>query len=342
LHTIERVSRDHVVRFGLVGCGRISQSHLMAVDAVDDAELRAVVDVRETASRATAEEHHCKHFPDYREPEFLEHIDAAIVCTPPASHHEIVGYLLDHGKHVLCEKPLTIASAQARDLVARAEKGTRLLMMASKFRYVDDIIKAKAIVESGILGNIILYENTFCAKVNMRDRWNAQKEMSGGGVLIDNGSHSVDIVRYLLGPIREVQAQNGINAQGLDVEETVQLQIRTEGGVIGMVDLSWSINKEADAYINLYGSEGTMVIGWQGARYHQDGVTRWIQFGSGYDKLAAFRRQLRNFVDTLKGDDVPLIRPSDALASVEVIEAAYESAGRENWVPVKANGAGRA
>lgn len=299
-----------------------------------DARLHAVVDVREAACQATAEEHRCKYFLDYREPEFLEQIDAAIVCTPPSLHHEMVGHLLDHGKHVLCEKPLTISAAQARDLVARAERSERLLMMASKFRYVDDLIKAKAIVESGILGNIILFENTFCSKVNMRDRWNAQKEVSGGGVLVDNGSHSVDIARYLLGPIGGVQAQNGINAQGLEVEETVRLLIKTESGVIGTVDLSWSINKEVDTYVGLNGSHGTLLIGWKGSRYHQDGIADWIQFGRGYDKVGAFQRQLQNFVGTLKGDEVPLIKPADALASVEVIEAAYQSASRDHWVPV--------
>ena len=104
---------------------------------------------------------------------------------------------------MLCEKPLTLTAAHAEELVELAESKELLLMQASKFRYVDDIIKAKAILESGILGRVILYENTFAGKAMMKDRWNASRAIAGGGVLIDNGTHSVDIARYLLGPIKK-------------------------------------------------------------------------------------------------------------------------------------------
>lgn len=318
----------------MVGCGRIAQSHLEALSSLPDGRLVAVVEPREAAGQAAAEQHQCRLFADYRNPEVLDVADAVIVCTPPSSHFDVVKHFLEHGIHVLCEKPLTVTSKDAHDLVKLSEAKGLHLMMASKFRYVDDVIKAKAIVESGILGSMILYENTFCSKVAMRDRWNSKKEVAGGGVLIDNGSHSVDIARFLLGPIKEVQAQNGIPAQGLEVEDTVRLQFRTESGVMGMVDLSWSINKESDFYISLFGSEGTLLVGWSGSRYRQDGSSKWVSFGAGYDKLAAFRRQLENFLGCVEGRKLPLITPEDALASVQVIETAYNSASRNNWLPV--------
>src|SRR5258708_22451015 len=170
----------------------------------------------------------------------------------------MVWRFLAKGKDVLWEKPLTISSAHAEELVRAADEQELVLMMASKFRYVDDIIKAKAILEAGILGRVILYENTFCGKAMMKDRWNASQEIAGGGVLIDNGTHSVDVARYLFGPIQELQAQSGIHAQSLEVEDTARLQFRTRAGVIGMIDLSWSINKEGDHYISVFGSEGTL------------------------------------------------------------------------------------
>jgi predicted dehydrogenase len=199
---------------------------------------------------------------------------------------------------------------------------------------VDDIIKAKAIVESGILGRIILYENTFCSKITMGDRWNADKAVSGGGVLIDNGSHSVDIARYLLGPIVDVQAQNGLPTQGLDVEDTVRVQFLTQSGVIGIIDLSWSITKETPHYVQVFGSDGTLQVGWSGSKYRQDGSSKWVPFGNGYDKLKAFARQLSNFIGCLKGREVPVISAEDSLASVQVVETAYRSASRNNWLRV--------
>ena len=98
-------------------------------------------------------------------------------------------------------------------MVEKAQENDCLLMMASKFRYVDDVIKAKGVVDSGILGDIVLFENVFCSKVDMRNRWNSNRKVAGGGVLVDNGCHSVDIARYLLGPIVKVQAEEGKRVQ---------------------------------------------------------------------------------------------------------------------------------
>jgi predicted dehydrogenase len=325
---------EDVVRFGLVGCGRIAQSHLSALATLPEARLTIAVENRRAAGEAVAEEHKCQLVADYRDKAVLDAVDAVIICTPPNLHHDIARYFLERGVHVLCEKPLTTVSEQARDLVSLSRDKDLLLMMASKFRYVDDIIKAKAIVESGILGRIILYENTFCSKITMGDRWNADKAVSGGGVLIDNGSHSVDIARYLLGPIVDVQAQNGLPTQGLDVEDTVRVQFLTQSGVIGIIDLSWSITKETPHYVQVFGSDGTLQVGWSGSKYRQDGSSKWVPFGNGYDKLKAFARQLSNFIACLKGREVPVISAEDSLASVQVVETAYRSASRNNWLRV--------
>ncbi|MCP3938657.1 MAG: Gfo/Idh/MocA family oxidoreductase, partial [Actinomycetia bacterium] len=224
-----------------------------------------------------------------------------------------------------CEKPLTLAAEEARTLVDKASKADRLLMMASKFRFADDVIKAKGIVDSGILGDVVLFENVFCAKVDMRDRWNAKPSIAGGGVLVDNGTHSVDIARYLLGPIVQVQAQEGRRIQKLEVDDTCRLFFRTESRAMGAVDLSWSIHKERDAFIEIFGPEGALSIGWKGSKYRQSEKMDWVTFGDGYDKLSAFTRQLKNFHGAILGREAPLITAADSLESVRVIEAAYRS-----------------
>jgi predicted dehydrogenase len=331
---VKGVTKGQAVRFGIIGCGRIAQSHLQALATLPEAKLEVAVENRKAAGEAVAEEHKCVLYTDYRDPKIPEAIDAAIICTPPSLHHDIARHFLERGVHVLCEKPLTIKSEEARSLVALSRERDLLLMMASKFRYVDDIIKAKAIIESGILGRIVMYENSFCSKISMQDRWNADRGISGGGVLIDNGSHSADIARYLLGPIVDVQAQNGITSQGLDVEDTVRVQFLTQGGVIGTFDLSWTITKESPHYVQVFGSDGTLQVGWSGSKYRQDGSSKWVPFGGGYDKLKAFARQLGNFVGCLKGRELPIISAEDSLASVQVVEAAYRSASRNNWLRV--------
>jgi predicted dehydrogenase len=209
-----------------------------------------------------------------------------------------------------------------------------MLTMGSKFRYVDDVIRAKSIVASGILGEIVLFENAFTARVDMSARWNSNPKISGGGVLIDNGAHSIDIIRYFLGPIADVQVIEGKRIQGLNVEDTVRVFARSTAGVMGNIDLSWSINKELDSYINIFGSNGTISVGWKESKYRQSSSRDWIVFGKGYNKVQAFRSQIENFAKSIRGDETLLITAEDALASVQVIEAAYASLKQQNWVAV--------
>jgi predicted dehydrogenase len=327
--------RNAPLNFALIGCGRISQVYLQAMASIPECRLKCVSDLRQQATHSVAEQYGCKAYADYHQVLDGNHIDAVVICTPPNTHVEIATFFMENGVHVLCEKPLAFNSIKAGAMVKKSERKGCLLMMASKFRYVDDIIKAKGIVESGILGEIILFENVFCSKVDMRDRWNSKKEIAGGGVLIDNGSHSVDIARFLLGPIVKVQAEEGKKVQKLQVEDTSRLYFRTQSDILGVVDLSWSIHKEQESYIDLYGTEGALSIGWKCSKYRQSEKLDWICFGSGYDKIPAFTRQINNFIGTIKGKEMPLINAKDGLESVRVIEAAYKSASMNKWVEVE-------
>jgi predicted dehydrogenase len=322
------------VRVALVGFGRIANSHVEALGSLDATRLVAVIEPRESVGRAAAEQHGCDWFPDFRDGDVLERIDAAVVCTPPDTHHEIAGHFLRNGKHTLCEKPLALSQEHAQDLEATASGSGVTLMMASKFRFVPDVVAAKALIEAGTIGEVVHFENAFCSRVLMKDRWNAHAQVAGGGVLVDNGSHSVDIARYLLGPVQGVQVAFGRNSQGLAVEDNVFMRLRTRSGAVGSVELSWSLNKESPYYIGVYGDGGVVQIGWKESRYRQEGGPDWISFGTGYDKVGAFERQLENFVDTLRGVSEPRIGPRDAIASVAVIQAAYRSEAESRWIEV--------
>jgi predicted dehydrogenase len=322
------------LNFGLVGAGAIAQAYAQAFRGSTTARVAAVADVRPQAARALAEELGCAAFASHREMIDRVHLDAALVCTPPASHAEICLDFLARGVPALCEKPLALNASDAHRMLAAAEEAGVLLTMASKFRYVEDVKRAKSIVASGILGEIVLFENAFTARVDMSNRWNAQPRLSGGGVLIDNGTHSIDLVRYFLGPIAEVNAVEGKNVQRLPVEDTVRLFMRSADGVMASIDLSWSLNKELPSYLDIYGSHGTVRVGWKESRYRQAGSSDWVVFGSGYDKVQALRRQLHNFSAAVRGREPLLITAEDAIASVEVMAAAYRSLRHCHWVPV--------
>lgn len=322
--------------FGLVGAGGIAQAYAAALRKTGVARLVAVADTRPEAAASLAESVGGRAFASHAEMVRVAKPAAVIVCTPPNTHADLTCELLEQGLHVLCEKPFAIDPAGARRMAETARRRGVLLTMGSKFRYVDDVIRAKSIVASGILGEIILFENAFTARVDMTRRWNSDPAISGGGVLVDNGSHSVDLVRYFLGPIEEVQAVEGRRVQRLAVEDTVRVFIRTKGGVMSTIDLSWSLNKELENYLEIYGSNGTIKVGWKQSKYRQSSSSEWSVFGSGYDKVEAFKRQVENFARAIGGSEPLLIQAEDAVASVETVAAAYESMRRNAWTPVGA------
>ncbi len=260
-------------------------------------------------------------------------VEAVVVCTPPDTHEPITVDLVRRGRHVLCEKPFTLTPASARRMVREAEAAGAILTMGSKFRYVADVVRAKELIAAGTIGEVILFENAFTSRVDMSRRWNADPAVSGGGVLIDNGTHSVDVIRYFLGPLAAVQAVEGKRPQGLAVEDTARLFVRAECGIMGTADLSWSINKELDWYVTVYGTTGLVQVGWKQSRYKVGGG-EWQVFGGGYDKVQAFRDQVSNFAGAIRRREPLVITWEDAVASVEVIEAAYQSLREPHWTGV--------
>lgn len=322
------------LKFGMVGAGGIAQAYAQAFRNCSTAQLVAVADICSPAAEALAERVNCPAYRSYEEMAERQSLDAVIVCTPPNTHPEISLFFLERKIHVLCEKPLSVDVESARVMLEAAARYGVYLTMASKFRYVEDVVRAKAIVASGLLGEVILFENAFTSRVDMASRWNSRPETSGGGVLIDNGTHSVDLMRYFLGPLAEVQVIEGKRSQGLPVEETVHIFARSLGGVMGSIDLSWSINKEQEHYLSLYGSLGTVKLGWKQSKYRLSTERDWVLFGHGYDKVQAFSSQINNFTRAVCGLEPLVVTPDDALASVEVVEAAYAALRLSQWTTV--------
>lgn len=322
------------VNISVIGCGRIAETHLDAISKVKRANISIIHDVDESRAKSVADKFRCSYTTSLGDVMKSTDVDAIIICAPPLYHAQIMIKALRNGKHVLCEKPFTTHLEDAIEVEKEARMSNLIVMMASKFRFVDDVIEAKELISSRAIGDVIMAEIVFCSIVDMTNRWNSLKRISGGGVLIDNGSHAVDVIRCLIGPIDSVYAQIGKQAQKIKVEDTARLHFETKDGVIGMVDLSWSLFKHTDHYINIYGTQGTISVGWKSSEYwrSKDGTCK--TFGTGYNKLNAFVKQLEHYIDCIQGKTRPQLDEYDAMESVRVIESAYTSIRERRWLRV--------
>ena len=141
-------------KIGIVGCGRISQAYTQAIEECENISIAAMMDTRTEAAKSSAEAAGCKAFTDIESFATSAALDGAVICAPPNVHRELACRLMEEGIHVLCEKPFATTREDAVDMVRKADSADLVLMMASKFRYVEDIIRAKAIVTSGMLGDV--------------------------------------------------------------------------------------------------------------------------------------------------------------------------------------------
>ena len=309
---------------GIVGTGRIAADYLQIVDRSPALHLAGIVDVRQSVAAAVAERYRCRSFASVAE--LVEKgAEAVIVSVPPSQHAQLCREALAAGAHVLCEKPFTLDREEARELCARASSLDRVLTMSAKFRYVPDVVEAKARIEGGAIGQLALVRNVFASEVAMARRWNSNPELSGGGVWVDNGTHSADLLRYLAGPITWVQLARGPSFQALPVEETVHAVCGHESGAVSHVDLSWSLRVPSEQYCSVHGEDGTIELGWNSSTIERANDRSRTTLGDGYDKTVALAAQVEAFAARVRGEEAALLEADDVFASVAVVEAGYES-----------------
>ena len=323
------------MRIGIIGFGRAATVHLDALRLLPGVEVVAA----------------CDPFPDGRDraraaglaaygglEELLARtqLDGAVVCTPPAEHADIAITCLERGLHVVCEKPLALTTWDVLKMLQTANRERRRVLVASKFRHVPEVVRLNEMLAAGDLGEPVSFEVSFCSPVDMSGRWNSQRRLAGGGVIIDNGCHAFDIVSFLFGSIRRVHATRLKPLQALEVEDSATIQVWAGEGVVGRVNVSWSLSAPRDDYLVVHGSEATVEVGWQSCRLKRNGQP-WRDIGGAYNKIEAHRTMHACFVQSIANGGDPWISTPECLQVVATVDAAYRSleSGASEWVAIQ-------
>ena len=324
---------DGKVRLGIVGAGGIAKAYQDLLPASATAVAVGVADVRADAAEAMASALGCPAFTDAADLAAVDGLEAVVICTPPVTHPGLADTFFERGIAVLSEKPLAIDAEAARRMVAAAERAGVPFTMATKFRFCDDVVRARALIDEGALGTVRVLENAFTSRIDMSGRWNSDPAISGGGVLVDNGTHSVDLARFIQGPVREVLAVELTRPAGFQVDDTARLFLRHDGGTESTVDLSWSIDKSLADFLRIYGTTGEIRVGWRESAWRRYGED-WQVIGTGYAKGPAMGGALDAFCRAVRGDAPLAVTTDDAVAASAVIDAAYASLASGRWAAV--------
>jgi len=263
------------VKYGIIGCGAIAQRrHLPECAANSHSLVAALADPMADRVASLAKQYGGKPYTDYKEMLGQADIDAVVVAGPNALHTEQTIAALNSGKHVLCEKPMATTREDARAMMAAAEKNKKFLMIGLNQRLMPPHVKAKEILQSGKLGKVLSFRTAFKHpgpegwSVDAGKSWFFKKGQAFMGVCGDLGVHKADLMRWLLG--QEFTDVGGFittldkrDPEGklIELDDNAYLTLKTAGGIIGSMILSWTNYGTEENYTVLYCTKGVLGLG---------------------------------------------------------------------------------
>ncbi|MEK3799248.1 Gfo/Idh/MocA family oxidoreductase [Peribacillus sp. FSL H8-0477] len=333
------------IKLGIVGAGGISRDrHIPAFQKLQDkVVLYGIQDIEELRAKDLALKNNIEHvFTNYHD--MFQEVDAVLVATPNKFHAEITIAALEAGCHVLCEKPMAITTAECEAMIEAASKAGKVLSIAYHYRFMREAQAAKVVIQQGEIG--LPYVGRVQA---LRRRkvpgWGlfTNKDLQGGGGLIDYGCHLLDLALWLMGdpePIEisgttynyiskgheQVNQWGKFDSTTFDVDDHATGYIKFANGASLLLETSWAANIRGDANtLSLSGTDGGLDL-WpftlNKAKYGMllNSEAEWIPGDETPDV-----QQAENFVDSCLGYSEPLVKPYEALKVSKIIEAIYKS-----------------
>ncbi|MCL5998958.1 MAG: Gfo/Idh/MocA family oxidoreductase [Chloroflexi bacterium] len=326
------------LRIGIVGCGGIARAHLASYQHTGDAQVVAVYDVSAKAARALAAETGARITASPAEMAKLDDLSAVSICTPPASHYEVCKPFLAAQVPVLCEKPLEVSARLAAKLAQAVASSGGLFMTAYCHRFHPAIVELKKLIDAGTLGKPLFFRNIFGGYFELKGNHRAKPELSGGGCVVDNCSHSVDLFRFLVGEPTAVQAVAGNILQRSAVEDFGALHLESRGKAFGEITSSYSL-KVCGNWVEWYGTLGSAIVSYWNAGqpdlvYRLAGAQDWVVVDCSQHP-DRFTAEVSHFLDCVRTGKKPAITVNDGLRASLTIDAAYRSIATGRKVTIK-------
>jgi len=249
------------IRTALVGCGKIGRTHALALRDASQSNFVAVCDADSERAEAFAAEFSVAAYTQVDEMIKSAKIEAIAVSTPHPLHAPIVTTALAHGAHALVEKPLAASLADCDIMIAAAKKAKRKLGVISQRRLYQPVLRIKKAIEAGKIGRpvlgVLMMFNWRDQAYYQSDAWRGKWDTEGGGVLVNQAPHQLDMLQWFMGPIRELKAYWGnLNHPYIEVEDTAVAAIRFQNGGLGSLVASNSQYPGIYSKIHIHGENG--------------------------------------------------------------------------------------
>ncbi len=327
------------LRFGIVGCGVIAPMHADAIRQTEGAALVAVASRRAEQTQAFAAARGIAWEPDL--PSLLRRrdVDVVSICTPSGLHAEMATAAMEAGKDVVVEKPLAITLAQADAAMATARRTGRALAVISQLRFAPDVVEVKQAIAAGCLGRLLVADlsmkyfrsQAYYDSTGWRGTWT----MDGGGALMNQGIHGIDLLLHLAGPPKTIYAYARTLARKIEVEDTAVAVAELESGCLATIIGTTSVTPGFPRRLAIHGERGSILL-------QETRLVRWAVEGepertpSSAPTISAssdpttvgleeFVSQYQAIVSSLRGGHPPPVGGDEARRAVAAVLAIYEA-----------------
>lgn len=336
------------VNWAVIGCGIISKSHCDAITSVNNSKLVAVCGIIEEKARKKANEYSVsKVYQDYRQLLKDPEIDVVSICTPSGLHGQMCIEAANAGKHILCEKPMEITKEKINQIVETIKTSKIKMGFIFQRRYDEYFIAAKNAIDSGRFGKVILADAYLKYYRNQQyydsGNWRGTWELDGGGALMNQGVHGIDLLLLLAGDVKSVFARCTTQVRDIEVEDTAIASIEFKNGAIGNIECTTSVYPAQDTRIEIHCEKGSIIIG-------DSGIIQWEILGSDEQapiiKAPVFQmkddptkipnsshfKPVEDMTNAIIQDISPAVGSIEARKAVDLILAIYQSSNEKREI----------
>ncbi|CAM3722602.1 Gfo/Idh/MocA family protein [Marinicrinis lubricantis] len=330
------------VRFGIIGCGIIADVHARVVALLSEAELIGVTDVNREHAKRFAARHHCRAYESIEALLRDDKIDAVCICTPSGLHAEQAIQTARAGKHVFVEKPMALKLDDVDRMVTVCEENEVLLSTVFPRRMSPHARFARKFIQDGRLGKLslcsayvkIYRDQAYYDSAGWRGTW----KMDGGGVMMNQGIHTVDLLQWLVGPVVSLSGKAKTVLRSIEVEDTAAAILQFENGAMGVLEMTTTAHPSKGQRLEIHGNKGTLVI-------EEDHIVALEIEGEEAVKLPPLDDfkvvpdghllQLKDFAEAIQDGRMPIVPGTAGRHSLAIILGTYTSSslGREVVLP---------
>ncbi|MCG9129327.1 Gfo/Idh/MocA family oxidoreductase [Candidatus Poribacteria bacterium] len=333
--------------FGIIGCGSISDFHSAAISELEHGQLIAVSSRNTENSKRLADRYNVDAYSDYNEMLKRDDVDIVCICTPSGAHLDPAVAAANAGKHVIVEKPLEITLQRCDEIIQACDEASVRLCAIFNSRFTKGSQLVKETIDSGRFGKLTLgssYIKWFRSQEYYDSGgWRGTWDLDGGGALMNQSIHAIDLLQYFMGPVKSVQAFTDTLAhERIEVEDVAAAALRFENGALGVIEGTTAAYPGMFKKTEICGTQGTAIL-------EEEDITKWefdpelpddtkirnefaqqTNTGGGASDPRAInhanhRRQMENLINGIEADSTHLVDGREGRKSVEIILAIYQS-----------------